>query len=253
METTFTNENIYIPLKPLFVTARIFGLVDTQFFNEKNNEEYKTRFQHILLAFLWNTIFLLWMYYTVLPVSYNPYGFPDKVNTILIVYYITLLATKTVTSISASINRKKFIGVLQKLMDIDKVMKCKETTELCRRTKYEVLSQIAALPLVISIAFPLELFYYSDGTLRYSLCHGLELLICCLNAVTLLLYINIVRMMRHRYKTIFEYLEYYVKIIDLSSGAHTNYFIAQHRGCCEHWNVFRSRLQLLSNRSSHLQ
>jgi hypothetical protein len=38
MAKTFSNENIYSPLKP-FVIARIFGLVDTQFFNEENNEE----------------------------------------------------------------------------------------------------------------------------------------------------------------------------------------------------------------------
>jgi hypothetical protein len=95
---------------------------------------------------------------------------------ILIVYYITLLATNLVTSISTSINRKKIAGILKELMEIDELFKTKDTTEFCRKTKHEVLRQIAALSLVITIAFPLDLYCYSDGTLRYILCHGLEFL-----------------------------------------------------------------------------
>jgi hypothetical protein len=253
MTTTLTNENIYNPLKPLFIIARIFGLADIQFFNAKIKEEYKIRFQHIILMCMWNTVFLIGMYYSVYLVSYNYYGFPDKVNTTLIVCYITLFATNIVTSVSSSIKRKKIAGILHKLMDIDELIKEKVTTELCGKTKYEVLRQIAALSLVIMTAFPLELYYCSDGTLRYNLCHGLEFLICSLNVVMLLLYINIVRMVRHRYKTIFESLENYVKTMDISTIKSTNQFLILHRGCFEEPNVRRSSLQLLSNGSNHLQ
>jgi hypothetical protein len=252
MATAFTNENIYIPLKPLFIIARIFGIADIQFFNRNNNEERKTRFQHIILACLWNTAFLIAMYYSVYLVANNYFGYPDKVNTTLIACYITFFATNIVTSVSSSVNRKKIAGILQKLMDIDELIKDTDTTEFCRKTKNEVLRQIAALLLVIIIAFPLEIYYRSDGTLRYILCRGLEFLICSLNVVTLLLYINIVRMMRHRYKTIFESLENYVKIICISTIKNTNQFLLLQGGCCEQPNVWSSSLQLL-NRSNHVQ
>jgi hypothetical protein len=253
MTTTFTSENIYIPLKPLFIIGRIFGVADIQFFNIKIKEECKTRFQHIILACLWNTIFLIGIYYSVYIVASNYYGFPDKVNTTLIVCYITLLATNIVTSVSSSVNRKKIAGILQKLMDIDELIKDQKTTEFCRKTKNDVLRQIAALSLFIVIALPLELYHCSDGTLRYNLCHGLEFLICSLNVVTLLLYINIVRIVGHRYKTIFESLENYIKIMEMSAGKTINHFLIMHQGCWDQPNVRRSSSQLHSNRSNHVQ
>jgi hypothetical protein len=190
------------------------------------------------------------MCYAVYPLSYNYYGFPDKINTVLIAYYITLYGTNIVTSISFSVNQKKIAVVLKKLMDIDELIKDKKTTEFCRKTKYEVLSQIAALLLVIIIAFPLELYCYSDGTLTYTLYRGLEFLICSMNVVILLLYINIVRMMRQRYKNTFESLEEYVKKLEISTAKNTNHFLILHRGCCELPNL---SLQLLSNQSNHVQ
>jgi hypothetical protein len=253
MTTTFTNKNIYIPLKPLFIIARIFGLADTQFFNRNNNEECKIRSQHLILAFSWNTIFLIGICYSVYLVSYNYYGYPDKVNTTVIVYYITLLATNIVTSISSSINRKKIAGILQNLMDIDELFKDKDTAELCTKMKHEVLRQIAALLLGTMIVITLGYYCYSDGTFIYSLCYSLEFLICNLNVVMLLLYINIIRVIRHRYKNIFQLIEEYVKTKGTPVATNTNRFIVLHGGCCEMLNLRCSSLQLLSNRSNHVQ
>jgi hypothetical protein len=60
-------------------------------------------------------------------------------------------------------------------------------------------------------------------------------------------------MMRHRYKTIFEIIGKYVKTLDITEARNTNRFIALHLGCCELPNLRRSSLQLLSNRSNHVQ
>jgi hypothetical protein len=138
-------------------------------------------------------------------------------------------------------------------MDIDEIIKDKEATEFYRKTNNEVLRQIAALILVIMIAFPLDVYCYSDGTFTYSLCHGVQYLSCSLNVVMLLLYINLIRMVRNRYKKMFESLEEYVKIMDKPAVRHTNRFIILHRGRCELSNVRRSSLQLLCNQSNHLQ
>jgi hypothetical protein len=78
------------------------------------------------------------MCYAVYPLSYNYYGFPDKINTVVIAYYITLYGTNIVTSISFSVNQKKIAVVLKKLMDIEELIKNKETTEFCRKTKFFV-------------------------------------------------------------------------------------------------------------------
>jgi hypothetical protein len=201
----------------------------------------------------WNAIFLIGTYYSVCLVSYNYYNFPEKVNTTLISYYITLFVTNIVTSISSYINQNKIEVVLQKLMDIDELIKNKETTELCRRKKYEVLSQIAALLLDVVIVLPIEFYCYSDGTVTYTFCHGLEFLICSLNVVILLLYINIVRMVRQRYKNIFESLEEYVKKLDISTTKTSNHSLILHGGCYELAKLRTSSLQLLSNQSNHVQ
>jgi hypothetical protein len=252
MATNFKNENIYIPLQPLFILARIFGLADTQSLNRETNEELKTRFQHIILACLWNTVFLIAMYYSVYILFYNNDGLPEKVNITVILYYITLCGTNIVTSISSCINRKKIAGIIQKLMNIDEIIKDKEVAELHRKTNNEVLRQIAALSLVITIAFPLDLYCYSDGTFTYSLCRGLEYLICSLNVVMVLLYINMVRIVRHRYKKLFESLEYHVKKNDISAVEISNHCLVLHQGFCEQPNETRPSLQLL-NRSNHVQ
>jgi hypothetical protein len=252
MATNATNENIYIPLQPLFILARIFGLADIQFFNGEKNE-IKIRFQHIILACLWNTVFVIAMCYSVYVVFYNNHGLPDKVNMIVIFYYTTLCGTNIVTSVSSSINRKKIASILQKLMNIDVIIKDKEAAEFYRKTNKEVLRQIAALSLFIVIAFPIDLYVTTGNTLTHSLCRGLEYLSCSSNVVTLLLYINMVRIVRHRYKKIFESLENHVEGNDISAVKCTNHFLELHRGCCELQNIRRPSLQLLSNRSNHVQ
>jgi hypothetical protein len=60
-------------------------------------------------------------------------------------------------------------------------------------------------------------------------------------------------MMRHRYKAIFVSLENYVKLLDISAAKNTNHFLILHRGCWEQPNLQRSSVQLLWNRSKHVQ
>jgi hypothetical protein len=253
MALNLTTTNIYIPLKPLFIITRIFGLMHAQFFNKGNNEEHKTPFHHIILVCLWNTAFLMGMLYSVYLVCYNYYGYPAKVNTIVIVYYITLHGTTIVTSIISSVNKKKIAGILQKLMDIDELIKDKEIGELYRKTKREVVIQMATLFLAILIAFPLEIYCCSDNIFTFILSRTLEFLSISLNIIMVLLYINIVRMVKHRYKKIFESFTEYVEVMNMSAVKNTNLFITLHRGYCELPNIRRSSLQLLSNQSKHLQ
>jgi hypothetical protein len=193
------------------------------------------------------------MYYSVYIFLYNNDGLPDKVNMIVISYYTTLCGTNIVTSISSSVNRKKVAGILQNLIYIDEIIKDKEAPELYRKSKKVVLRQIAALILVITFAFPLDLYCNSDGTFTYSSFRGLEYLSGCLNVVTLLLYINMVRIVRHRHKKIYESLEYHIKKNDILAVKSSNHSLLLDGGCWEQPNVRRSRLQLLSNRSHHVQ
>jgi hypothetical protein len=250
---TFTTEDIYNPLKPLFNITRIFGLTHTEYFDKENNKEHKTPFQHIILVCLWNTVFLLGMLHSVYLVCYNYYGYTDKVNTTLIVHCITLHGTTIVTSIISSVNRKKIPGILQRLIDIDELIKDKEAAELFRKTKREVAIQMTTLFLAILIAISLETYCCSDCTLTLILSHTLEFLTRSLNIIMVLLYINIIRMVRHIYINILESLAEYFKVMDMSSVKYTNCFIIMHRGRCELPNRRHSSLELLSNQSKHLQ
>jgi hypothetical protein len=253
MTLNLTTENIYITLKPLFIITRIFGLTHAQFFNKGNNEEQKTPFQHIILVCLWSTVFLMGMLYSVYLISCNHYSYSGKVNTILVIYYITLHGTTIVTSIISPVNKKKITCILQKLMDIDELIKDKEMGEMYRKAKREVMIQMATLFLAILIAFPLEIYCCYDSILPFIVSRTLEFLSISLNIIMVLLYINVIRMVKHRYKKIFESYTEYVEVMNKSAVKNTNYFITSHRGCCELPNVRCSSSQLLLIQSKRLQ
>ncbi|PNF21476.1 hypothetical protein B7P43_G13504 [Cryptotermes secundus] len=242
-----------MPLKPLFYISRAFCLTHTQTFNKEKNEDRKTRFQHITLVCLWNIVLLIGMVHSMYFACYNYNEYPDKVKTTLIVYYVTLHCTTIVTSITSSVNRKKIPGILQRLMDIDKLTEYKEMAEVYRKTKREVVIQITTLFLTILIATALEFYCFSDLTLTFILSHTLEFITRISNIIMVLLYINIVRLVRHRYLNIFESLAEYVEVMDMSAVKYTNCFIILHRGRWELPTTKRSSIQLLPGQSKQLQ
>ncbi|PNF21470.1 hypothetical protein B7P43_G13502 [Cryptotermes secundus] len=253
MEFSSTTEEIFIPLKPLFLITRIFALTNAQSFNAKDNEENKIQFQNFALVGLWIAAFLVGMFYTVYVFSYGIHSFPNKVNVALIADILLIFSTSIVTLVKFSVNSRNFSDILRKLRNIDWLIKCESRMEIYKETRRGVVIQLVTLSLVIFLSIFVEANAYVEDILPSMGSHIPELLSYSLNIITVLMYANITRMAKYRYMHIFELLQKYCKAVDMKTFNKTNRSESTSRGDIELPFMGRSSIHLFQDQSKHLQ
>jgi hypothetical protein len=241
MELPSTTEDMFSPLKSLFLITRIFGLTHAEFFDTKDNEESKTKVQHIVLVSLWIAAFLAGAFSTVYVATYEDFGFPNKVNVTVIADVLLVYSTSIVTLTAFSVNRKKFPGIVRKLSNIDALITCESRMEISKKTKREVTFQIVTLSFLTFISFVPDFNIYVDVRLESILGHIPIFLSFTLNMVTVLLYTNIIRMVKYRYRYVFQLLEKYFKTVDMAIFNKTNRIEITSSGDIEISNIGRTR------------
>ncbi|PNF21451.1 hypothetical protein B7P43_G13501 [Cryptotermes secundus] len=251
MELPSTTEEIFIPLKPLFLITRIFALTNAQSFNTKDNEENKIQFQHIALLGLWIAAFLVGTFYTVYIFSYNN-GFPYKVNVIVIAYVLLMFSTSIITLLAFSVNSRNVPDILSKLRIIDKLFERENRMEIYKKSRRGVVFQIVTLSLVTFVSIVLDINASVD-IFSSIFSHIPELLSFSSNIITVLMYTNITRMVKYRYRYIFELLQKHFRTADKKIFNITNKFERTSRGVTELTYMGRSSIQLLPGQSKQLQ
>jgi hypothetical protein len=224
MELPSTTEEILIPLKPLFLITRIFALTNAQSFNTKDNEYNKIQFQHFALVGLWIAAFLVGTFCTVYTFSYDNYGFPLKVNVTVIAHVLLLFSTSTVTLLAFSVNSRNFPDILRKFSNIDKLFERESRMDIYKKSSRGVVLQIVTLSLVIFASIVLDINASVDDILPSIFSHIPELLSFSLNIVTVLMYTNIIRMGKYRYRYICELLEKHFRTVDMKTFNRNNNF-----------------------------
>jgi hypothetical protein len=249
MELRSTTEDLFIPLKPLFFITRIFGLTNTKSYNG----EYKITFQHIALVGLWTVAFLVGTIYSVSFVPYDDHTFPKKVNVTIIADHLVLFSTTIVTLITFSVNRRNIPDILRKLTNIDGLINHERRMDIYKKTKREVVFQVVTLSIIVFVLLLPPLNIFSNGTLAWIFSNITQILSLSLNITTVLIYTNIIRMVKYIYKNILDLFEIYFKGVDMRTFNTTNRFEVTSSGDIELGNTGRASLQLLPNQSKHLQ
>jgi hypothetical protein len=228
MEYTSPVEDVYIPLKPLLTVSRIFGITPFSFTIIHKGEGLLINFEFldIILVCMWTLGYFILGYYSVYELMNSSLHLPGKMIILLIIKVISTHFTSIVTLItSTSLNRRKLPCMLYKLINVDQMVGHRNITNTYRRTRLETVTQTVVL--VLSQIFIYSINYYTqyDDTVISVIQILFDSLGITFNILMTILYTDLIRTLKFRYKNIIEDLEEYFKVkgIAMSTNFKANY------------------------------
>jgi hypothetical protein len=221
MVDTSLLEDVYIPIKPLFIISRIFGITPFSFAKIQKDKPIGIRYRHtdIICVSLWTIGYFSSGCYCVQSLIYYASQIPGKMSLLLIINAISMHATGIATLItSISLNRRKIPCMLLKLMNVDEMIEHYEIRNIYERTRLEIVREMVVLVLSGILIYLISYYTQCDGTLISIIHISMENCVITFNILITLLYADLIRILKYRYKYIIEDLEEYFKMKDTAES-----------------------------------
>lgn len=208
MEAVGSTERAF---RPLLYLCKVFGLAPVSYINEKQTGG--TRLTSLPRDLLW-CVSVFICYLTNFPLSMYALDFSmwkshAKLKVVAVLYKMSSCLCSTIVVLTLStFNRRTLLQIFTLLAEVDQVLyEQAERLSLCKRTRCLIISQI----VVLSVTFvPLQISYYVFFPKRKRFGHcallienfGYSSVI-----LTIVLFMNIVFLLRQRYKHLNKWLD----------------------------------------------
>lgn len=219
MGDTSLLEDVYIPLRPILIISRIFGIAPFSFTKIQKSPRISIRYGHIdiVCVSLWTLGYFISGCYNVYQLMLYGTYFPEKIRLLSIINDISVSSTAIATLIaSISFNRRKLPCVLLKLTNVDEMIGRQKLKNIYKSTRLEIVREMIVLVLLTILIHIIGYFIKSDGTFASFIQISIGSSIITVNIFVTLLYTDLIRILKYRYKYIIEDLEEHFKVKDMS-------------------------------------
>ncbi|KDR19115.1 hypothetical protein L798_06997 [Zootermopsis nevadensis] len=215
MEHISPVEDVHIQLKPLLTISRIFGLTHFSLTRTRKGEGLAMNFNFldVVLVCMWISAYFTLACFSVYELM-GKTPLPGKITILLIINIISIHSTTIVTLItSASLNRRKLPRALSKLIEVDRMVGHRDVTN-STRTKLKTMIHIFILLLSQVFIYAVNYYIKCEGTLASVIYVTFQNLGITFNILITIVYADLIRTLKLRYKYMIDDLEEYFRVKD---------------------------------------